>query len=160
VSNISHYANFNISGFQIFDPVLSSKEGLFPIQDTDCATSSPNALLGYRTTTGPWPRLMLNPGNQSYFHLQSISLKALGYVPKGLVVSLNGFEVTDGRIVTAYSAFLMYLREGYQKVLVFDFAKFGWWPERINALEFWAEFEGKKDWQFCVDDLNVVFEES
>ena len=56
-----------------------------------------------------------------------------------------------------YGASVTYLRGGYQKVMVLDFVKHGWWPKGINAMEFWAEFEDKKDWKFCIDDLKIGF---
>ncbi|CZR57929.1 uncharacterized protein PAC_07819 [Phialocephala subalpina] len=160
VSNISRYANFNLTSFQIFDPILASKAGLFPPEDTNCATSSPNALLGSRPTTGTWPRLILDPSNStdpSYFHIQSFAIKALGLVPRDLALHVNGFEITNGKVVTMYQAFVMYLRTGYQGMFVLDFARLGWWPKRINALEFWAQTsDGRKDWKFCIDDLKIA----
>lgn len=78
-------------------------------------------------------------------------------VPRLLRMRINGFEIADGRIVTMYGSSVTYLSGGYQKVLVLDFAKYGWWPEKINAMEFWAELGDKKDWNFCIDDLKIGF---
>lgn len=103
----------------------------------------------------------LNATDPSYFHIQSFSIKALGLVPRRLTLNVNGFEITDGKAVTVYQAFAMYLRAGYSRMLVFDFERLGWWPERINAMEFWAETDdGRKDWKFCIDDIKIALVES
>jgi len=162
ISNISQYSHLNITSFQIFNPQLALQDQLIVHQDTDCAASSPNALLGSRIPGITWPRLWLldSPSAPKSFRVQSFRIKPLGYVPDRLVLAFNAYRVIDGHIVLVYGGFLMNLIPRYMPMSKLDFARYGWWPEGINALEFWAEAEGRTDWRFCVDDLEVIFEDS
>jgi len=76
------------------------------------------------------------------------------------MLRFNGFEIADGKVINIYQGLLRYLRGGYQEVLTIEFAKLGWWTGQINAVEFWAETEDRKDWKFCIDDFEIIYIES
>jgi hypothetical protein len=92
-----------------------------------------------------------------YFKLQSISMKALGDTPIYLSIYIYGWQTKDRRAINSYGAAVTYLAPGYHPVTRLNFTEYGWWPNRINAVEAYAKAEDGRDWRFCIDDIDIKY---
>ena len=164
---ITKYSNFTLSGFSLMNVPLAYKNGSLAADDINCATSPPNALKGSRSNPSVWPRIAVSagfPGTYSTskaksFRLLGMSAKALGVVPKYLSVIFQGWVIENGRAIDSAYLSATYLSEGPKAVMRVNFTYWASWQKNITVVEVWAETQEKEDWEFCVDDVLIVFTE-
>ena len=170
------YNNLTISSaFSLFAP--ASHPYILPA-DKNCATSAPNALLGSALSSRPTISVLndstwVAEGLKGWFGLKSMNIKPLA-APEDVagletVVIVRGYpapsssadskqrrseESEEKKEVTKQFDF----PTGYHLPFTASFPEKQW--RKLSKIEIWAEFgEDQLDWEFCVDDIVVEFEE-
>ena len=100
---------------------------------------------------------MLDKGLKPHFELMSFYIKPLDFPDASVTVYVRGYSVIDPEPRMWEAEFPI----GYHRpfhVQMRNMSGKAW--ALLWKVEVWAEFgEGKADWEFCVDDLVVGFEE-
>jgi hypothetical protein len=139
--------------------------------DRNCATSSPNALLGSRY--GPQdrrPTIMVNAEATSlrqlhpFFDLHSLSIKPIALpvdaVPVIANVTITGWAANQPEMYSPV-VFRVEWTSGYTEPLLVDldskqFSEYKW--EALEVLDLSVDYgPDQLDWEFCLDDLTVGF---
>ena len=137
-------------------------KGLISKYDLNCAASKPNALYGARTVPlSQIPKMRLNrtrSGTSRMFTLHSLKIKPLDMPLSYAEINIRGLKVDNTTILWNVD-----FPAGFHDMLDVDietFSKATW--DKLLQLELWCDFHhagSTMDWEFCVDDLEVSFQE-
>ncbi|OAL30615.1 hypothetical protein AYO20_08702 [Fonsecaea nubica] len=164
---IPPYKGFVFNDFYAFKPSHSSLEGIISANDLNCAVSKPNALYGAararlsNSQQGSMNLLDQRPSIYLYnstetFTLHALKIKPLDMPVGSVAISLQGFRLNEDSTFSWSVDF----PAGFHDVLNVQVEKFtGKTWEGLTRLEMWAEFHFQnikwKDWEFCVDDIDL-----
>ena len=83
----------------------------------------------------------------------------MNYTPRYTSIFINAYGVVDKKLLTHYSLRSTYLREGYWPSYPINITHFlPGWGRNVNMVEIFAETPGGEDWDFCIDDIMVDFQ--
>lgn len=157
------YSHLSFSEFEVFAPRDPALDYWLPPHDKNCATSSPNALLGssYNGDGSPASFSIANATAMKeaqlhpYFTLQSFQIKPLSAPPPGTVIHVLGWSHAHKMPLKWHVDFDC---EYHLPLLVKleEFAREEW--TELYKVEIHADFgyDGM-DYEFCLDDLQVRF---
>lgn len=177
---INTYKHLTFTGFSVLTPHAPNLPYIHP-SDLNCATSSPNALLGSRyggsqqlqssisinAAVGATKSRQLD-NIPTTFNLYSLSIKPLAMPidsvsdPVIANLTIRGWLASaPTRAADQQLVFGVKWSSGYAEPLRVDFrsyqfSKLRW--EGLDRLDFAVEYgPGRLDWEFCLDDLVVSF---
>lgn len=168
----SNYSFLDFGGFLVFEPSATELDNLISPEDVNCATSSPNALYGTRYNFEP--DRTNEPKQAPYFALSSSShcsqqlrssfaLRALKLKPLNMPFAYTTLSIRGhGRNATL--DWSVDFPAGFHDMLSIEVEKFSrqiW--TNLTKVEVWADFHNDDfviDWEFCLDDLEIVLEGS
>lgn len=173
------YNHLSFASYSILTPHDPALNGWISPNDLNCAVSAPNALLGSRPGGGNsfsrYPdknsthvpsgayffvgnaTSMLEAGLQPYFTLLSFNLKPMDAPLPGTSISVRGYSHT--RDDNNPFQWQVYFPAGYHLPFLVKMAEYSGevWSE-LHGVEILADFgEQALDWEFCIDDLEVMF---
>jgi hypothetical protein len=161
----SNYSYLNFTDFFALEPHNPALHNLISENDLNCATSSPNSLYGARPLPNDrLPSIRLNPsfGTEadaiSSFTLHSLNIKPLDMPLAYAKVSIHGKRHDKTSILWNVDFPAGFHDMLYVKIDSFSGQKW----DRLVQLEIWADFyhDGSNmDWEFCLDDLKVSFQD-
>jgi hypothetical protein len=163
---VTKYSPLNLGGFSLLNAPQAYLEGNLSAADLDCAKSPPNAFLGSRSNRSIWPRFSVSPSSKSKtpgastkapdFQLLTITVKPLHLTPRFVTLIGQGYTIEGGRAIYYTSFALTWLRDGYQRPYKLDLTKWDNWRRNLSVVEMWAETEDGDDWEFCLDNVEIV----
>ena len=157
------YNHLSFASYSVFKPQDPALENLISEHDLNCAISSPNALLGSRTTEhgkGACFQVanasaMKEQGLSPYFTLSSFYIKPMDAPAPGTTIYVKGYRLGRKEPLTWHVDF----PSGYHlpfKVKMQDFSGEEW--NEMYKIELTADFGyDTLDWEFCLDDLEIRF---
>lgn len=167
----ANYSFLDFGGLLAFKPTDPELDGLISEEDLNCATSRPNALYGTRYNldsghkrglTGlPFIALSSSPNapasKPTSFELRALKIKPLNMPFAYTTISLRGYKSHNETIEWEVD-----FPAGFHNVLEVDIARFsGHHWAGLTKMEVWADFHNADmvlDWEYCLDDLELVFE--
>ncbi|KAL8732539.1 MAG: hypothetical protein Q9181_003929 [Wetmoreana brouardii] len=167
LSNPYHHLAF--SAYNVFAPADPALKDIIPVDDHNCAVSSPNALIGSRDKPNPEhaskgayfyignPSAMTEEGVRPYFTLKTFYVKPINTPEStGTNITVKGYKGNDTEPSLSWHVhfpsdyhlpFFVKIQEDSGDV----------WEE-LYGVEITADFgEDELDWEFCLDDLEVEF---
>lgn len=172
----SPYHHLIFSKYSVFSPHDPDLDGIISPHDFNCAVSSPNAILGSRTSSDILtnstlssqapegahfsiadPASMIANGLQPYFSLLSFNIKPMDFPPPWTTIKVIGYSTTrnNSHPITWDVNF----PAGYHLPLYVKMQEYSgddW--DQLHGVEIVADFgEQYLDWEFCLDDLEVQF---
>lgn len=158
----SPYSYLNFSTFIIFNPRDPALSNFITENDLNCATSSPNALLGSRAYERGAPASfiianassMIAEGLEPHFTLLSFYIKPMDAPPPGVTIFVRGYSHAQEPI-----GWHVDFPSGYYLPFLVDLGRFsGLSWNYLHRIEISANFgEDTLDWEFCLDDLELQF---
>lgn len=172
----STYHHLSFSKYSVLAPHDANLKGKISPHDLNCAVSSPNALIGSRTSSsdtsspnlsGHSPRgayfsianstSMLENDFQPYFTLLSFNIKPMDAPPPWTTITVNGYS--HARNKSDSFTWHVDFPAGYHMPLLVKTQEYGgkdW--DRLYGVEILADFgEQSLDWEFYLDNLEVQF---
>ncbi|KAI4174996.1 MAG: hypothetical protein LQ343_002023 [Gyalolechia ehrenbergii] len=159
----SPYHLLSFSAYNIFRPRDPAFDDIITPHDYNCAVSPPNALLGSRLgsdskgatfqiadNTALWEE-----GLHPYFDLKSFYIKPMDAPMPGTRMNVRGHRAGEEEELKWHVDF----PSGYHPPFLVNLEEYSrkkW--EKLTRVEITADFgEDRLDWEFCLDDLEVVF---
>lgn len=178
----SPYLHLSFSRYNILTPGDPALEGFIVPSDLNCAVSAPNALIGSRYTSGAAETIarskklrgiqtleepegayfeianasaLIAEGLHPYFTLRKFFIKPLAAPSSSTNVIIKGYSHTHKDPLTWDVKFESDYHEPFE-VKIQEYSKQEW--SQLYGVEILADYgEDKLDWEFCLDDLEVLF---
>lgn len=159
----SPYHHLSFSAYNVFRPRDPAFEGIITSHDYNCAVSPPNALLGSRIGSDLQSAsfqiengtVMKEEGLRPHFDLQSFYIKPMDAPMPGTRINVRGYQSNEEEELEWHVDF----PSGYHLpflVKMEEYSRKKW--ENLTRVEITADFgEDELDWEFCLDDLELVF---
>ncbi|KAL8915053.1 MAG: hypothetical protein Q9171_000493 [Xanthocarpia ochracea] len=164
----SPYHNLTFTNAAVFSPRSSALAGIITPNDHNCATSTPNAIIGSRDEEGGrglrFETASDAANSTASFALKQFWAKPMDFPAPGSVkVTVSGYRRVQSDVMVATPDFKWHVDfpSGYHLpflVKIEEYSGREW--TGLRAVEVVADYgEQALDWEVCLDDLVVEFDE-
>ena len=165
----SPYSYLEFFSFDVLRPRDPALADWITEHDLNCAVSSPNAIIGSRSSgivskeqdgasiSIANATLMANNGLAPHFSLLAFYVKPMDAPPPGTTITVKGHS--QSRVVPSIWH-VEFISEYHLPFLVKlqEFSRQAW--TELYKVEFFADYgEDRLDWEFCIDNLEIRFDQ-